>query len=74
MMVLLGTGAIFGLSLFIFMNWLAIKLMKIFLPGYLASLILFSGYYYALRLGVRQAAFPGQGKMSQRKTEFQYGQ
>ena len=74
MIVLMIVGAIVGLAVFIFMNWLAIKLMKIILPGYLANLVLFLGYYYALRLLVRQAAFPGQGKMCQRKTEFQFGQ
>jgi hypothetical protein len=67
-------GALAALALFIILNWLAIKLMKIIIPAYLARLILFLCYYYSFRLAIRQAAFPGSGKIVQRKTEFQYGQ
>lgn len=72
--ILLGIGVLVGVIVFLFVNWLSVKIMKIILPGYLAKLILFLAYYYSLRYAIRQAAFPGFGKMSQRQTEFQYGQ
>ena len=56
-------AAVAGLSGFLAVNWLIVKILKIVLPGYIAKFMLFLAYYYAARMGVRQAAFPGCGKL-----------
>ena len=60
---LMAAAALAALCGFLTVNWLIVKILKIILPGYIAKFLLFLAYYYAARIAVRQAAFPGCGKL-----------